>query len=187
MTPLTPYHSQPPFAAKQRNQKVSPMKSSNPTQCARSAAIIAAFLATSATAFASGNHAGGHEESPIGKPGISSKVKRTITVEMADNMRYSPSDIQVKKGETVRFIVKNVGKVRHELSLGTPDELAEHLEQMKKFPGMEHDEPSKITLDPGKHGEILWQFTEPGAVHFACLMPGHYEAGMKGQVTVVKK
>jgi uncharacterized cupredoxin-like copper-binding protein len=187
MTPLTPYHSQPPFSAKQRNQKVSPMKSSNPTQCARSAAIIAAFLATSATAFASGNHAGGHDESPIGKPGISSKVKRTITVEMADNMRYSPSDIQVKKGETVRFIVKNVGKVRHELSLGTPDELAEHLEQMKKFPGMEHDEPSKITLDPGKHGEILWQFTEPGAVHFACLMPGHYEAGMKGQVTVVKK
>ncbi|MEO8409305.1 MAG: cupredoxin family protein [Propionivibrio sp.] len=163
------------------------MKLNKPIQSTRYATIIAAFLATSATAFASGNHAGGHDESPIGKPGIASKIKRTITVEMSDNMRYSPEDVKVKKGETIRFVVKNVGKVRHELSLGTPEELAEHLEQMKKFPEMEHDEPSKITLDPGKQGEIIWQFTQPGAVHFACLMPGHYEAGMKGQVTVASK
>lgn len=163
------------------------MKFGNTTRSTCSAAIVAALLASSATAFAAGEHAGGHDESPIGKPGLTSKVKRTITVEMADNMRYSPSQIQVKKGETIRFLVKNVGKVRHELSLGTPQELAEHLELMKKFPEMEHDEPSKITLDPGKQGEIYWQFTRPGAVHFACLMPGHYEAGMKGQITVAGK
>jgi uncharacterized cupredoxin-like copper-binding protein len=106
---------------------------------------------------------------------------------MADNMRYTPSEIQVKKGETVRFVVKNVGKVRHELSLGTEKELLEHLEQMKKNPGMEHDEPSKITLDAGKQGEIVWQFTKAGTVNFACLMPGHFEAGMKGQVKVGTK
>jgi uncharacterized cupredoxin-like copper-binding protein len=102
-------------------------------------------------------------------------------------MRYTPSSIQVKQGETVRFVVKNQGKVKHELSLGTQKELLEHLEQMKKFPDMEHDEPGKVTLSPGQQGEIVWQFTKTGTVNFACLMPGHYEAGMKGAIKVGKK
>lgn len=149
---------------------------------------VASIAAISTGALASGTHAGGHdEESAIGKAGVAAKATRTVTVEMADSMRYTPSEIQVKKGETIRFVVKNVGKVRHELSLGTEKELLEHLEQMKKFPGMEHDEPSKITLDSGKQGEIVWQFTKAGTVNFACLMPGHYEAGMKGQVKVGAK
>lgn len=153
--------------------------------------IAVTALALSGAAFAGGNHAGGHGhddgESAIGKAGVAAKVNRTITVEMSDAMRYTPSDIQVKQGETVRFIVKNNGKVKHELSLGTEKELLEHLEQMKKFPDMEHDEPSKVSLAPGKQGEIVWQFTKAGAVNFACLMPGHYEAGMKGAVKVAKK
>lgn len=150
--------------------------------------VAASFAAMSTAALASGSHGGGHsEETAIGKAGVATKNTRTVTVEMADNMRYTPSEIQVKKGETVRFVVKNVGKVRHELSLGTEKELLEHLEQMKKNPGMEHDEPSKITLDAGKQGEIVWQFTKAGTVNFACLMPGHYEAGMKGQVKVGTK
>ena len=147
-------------------------------------------LAASGAAFASGNHAGGHGdggETAIGKPGVAAKASRTITIEMSDNMRYTPSNIQVKQGETVRFIVKNVGQVKHELSLGSEKELLEHLEQMKKFPDMEHDEPSKVTLQPGKEGEIVWQFTKTGAVNFACLMPGHYEAGMKGAINVGRK
>lgn len=148
-------------------------------------------LALSGSALAGGNHAGGHshgeDETAIGKPGIAAKAVRTITVTMSDNMRYTPSNIQVKQGETVRFIVKNAGQVKHELSLGTQKELLEHLEQMKKFPDMEHDEPSKITLAPGKQGEIIWQFTKSGTVSFACLMPGHYEAGMKGTIRVGKK
>ena len=149
--------------------------------------VTLAIAAVSTGALANGNHAGGHDESNIGKAGVAAKASRTVTVEMADSMRYTPSDIGVKKGETIRFVVKNVGKVRHELSLGTEKELLEHLEQMKKFPDMEHDEPSKITLDPGKQGEIVWQFTKAGTVNFACLMPGHYEAGMKGQVKVGAK
>lgn len=152
--------------------------------------IVMVTLATSGTAFASGTHAGGHGdggETAIGKPGVAAKAIRTVTIEMSDNMRYTPSNIQVKQGETVRFIVKNVGQVKHELSLGTEKELLEHLEQMKKFPEMEHDEPSKVTLQPGKQGQIVWQFTKAGAVNFACLMPGHYEAGMKGAVQVGKK
>jgi uncharacterized cupredoxin-like copper-binding protein len=147
--------------------------------------LTAIAMATIATAtLASGNHAGGHDDSAIGKAGVASKVTRTITVDMADTMRYTPSDIQVKKGETIRFVVKNSGKVKHELSLGTQKELLEHLEQMKKFPDMEHDEPSKVTVAPGAQGEIIWQFTKAGQVNFACLMPGHFEAGMKGQVKV---
>ena len=149
-------------------------------------------LAASGAAFASGNHAGGHGhdeggETAIGKPGVAAKASRTITIEMSDKMRFTPSDLAVKKGETVRFIVKNTGQVKHELSLGTQAELLEHLEQMRKFPDMEHDEPNKISLAPGKQGEIIWQFTKAGEVKFACLYPGHYDAGMKGQVTVVKK
>lgn len=155
--------------------------------------IALAALCLSGAAFAAGNHAGGHghghgdEGTAIGKPGVAAKATRTITVEMSDIMRYTPSDIQVKQGETVRFVIKNLGKLKHELSLGTEKELLEHLEQMKKFPDMEHDEPSKVTLAPGKQGEIVWQFTKAGTVNFACLMPGHYEAGMKGAVKVSKK
>lgn len=148
-------------------------------------------LAASAAAFAGGNHGGGHghgdEETAIGKPGVAARVSRTITIEMSDNMRYSPADIQVKQGETLRFVVKNVGKVKHEMSLGTEKDLLAHLEEMKKFPDMEHDEPGKVTLAPGKQGEIIWHFTKAGTVHFACLMPGHYEAGMKGAVKVGKR
>ena len=148
-------------------------------------------IALSSSAFAGGNHAGGHghddEETAIGKPGVVARVNRSITIEMNDSMRYTPADVQVKQGETVRFVVKNVGKVKHELSLGTQQELLEHLEQMRKFPDMEHDEPNKITLAPGKQGEIIWQFTKAGTVNFACLMPGHYEAGMKGAIKVARK
>ena len=153
--------------------------------------LTLAAATVSGGAWAAGSHAGGHdkadEETAIGKPGVAAKVNRTITIEMSDTMRYTPADIQVKQGETLRFIVKNNGKVKHELSLGTEKELLEHLEQMKKFPNMEHDEPSKVSLAPGKEGQIIWQFTKAGNVNFACLMPGHYEAGMKGAVKVGKK
>jgi uncharacterized cupredoxin-like copper-binding protein len=157
--------------------------------------LATAFLATLAitslpfSALAAGSHDGGHghAESAIGKPGVVAKVTRTITVEMTDSMRYTPSDIQAKKGETIRLLVKNNGKVKHEMSLGTEKELLAHLEEMKKFPGMEHDEPGKLTLAPGTEGEIIWQFSKAGTVNFACLMPGHYEAGMKGQVKVSAK
>ena len=126
--------------------------------------LAMAALAASGAAFASGNHAGGHGhddggETAIGKPGVAAKASRTITIEMGDNMRYTPSNIQVRRGETVRLLVKNAGQVKHELSLGTEKELLEHLEQMKRFPDMEHDEPGKLTLAPGTQGEIVWQFT----------------------------
>ena len=145
-------------------------------------ALPAAFLALSA--LAAGDHAGGHEADAIGKPGVAAKVSRTVKVDMTDNMRFSFSNVAVKQGETVRFVVKNSGKVRHEMVLGTQKDLEEHAEVMKKNPGMEHADDNMVSVDPGKTGEIIWQFTRAGKIDYACLQPGHYEAGMKGIVTV---
>ena len=150
-----------------------------------------AVLATTfaAVAAASGNHAGGHghdSSEAIGKPGNVAKVVRTVKVDMTDSMRFDPSSLAVKQGETIRFVVSNSGKLKHELVLGTEKELKEHYEAMKKNPEMEHADPNMVTLAPGKTGEIIWQFTKAGKVNFACLQPGHYDAGMKGVVNVDK-
>ncbi|MDI1245910.1 MAG: cupredoxin family protein [Rhodoferax sp.] len=154
----------------------------------KSSTLVAiALLAASSAASAAGAHGGGHGESSIGKPGVAAKVNRTIQVEMANGMRFKPSAIHAKKGETIRFVLKNTDGVKHEFSLGTEQELLDHYEVMKKFPDMEHDEPNKISLAPGKQGEIIWQFTKAVDVDFACLHPGHFDAGMKGQVKVAAK
>lgn len=136
------------------------------------------------TAMAAGGHAGGHEADAIGKPGVASKVTRTVNVDMSDSMRFSVPNITAKQGETIRFVVKNSGQAKHEMVLGTEKELKEHYEMMKKMPEMEHAEANMVSVAPGKSGEIVWQFTKPGKIDFACLQPGHYEAGMKGVVTV---
>jgi uncharacterized cupredoxin-like copper-binding protein len=99
-------------------------------------------------------------------------------------MRYTHATIEVKRGDTVRFVVKNAGKMMHETVIGTMAELQEHYELMKKFPDMEHDEPHMVHLRPGETGEMVWQFTKAGEFYFACLIPGHLEAGMVGRVTV---
>ena len=150
-------------------------------------AVAALISLTSTVAFAAGKHAGGHgHDDEIGKPGTASKATRTVKVDMTDGMRFNPSSIEVKQGETVRFIVTNSGRLKHELVLGTERELREHYEVMKKNPEMEHADPNMVTLGGGKTGEIVWQFTRAGKVDFACLQPGHYDAGMKGAVNVSK-
>lgn len=126
------------------------------------------------------------EEKPFGRAGDPSKVDRTITIEMKDEMRFVPAAINVKQGETIRFVVRNSGKIMHELVIGTMRDLTEHAELMKKFPNMEHDEPYMAHVQPGKTGEIVWQFSQTGQFNYACLMPGHFEAGMIGQVAVVE-
>lgn len=151
----------------------------------RNTALAAMLALAAASASASGTHAGGHDASDaIGKPGVASQSTRTINVDMADSMRFTPADISVKQGETVRFVIKNSGQIKHELVLGTQRELKEHYEVMKKNPEMEHADANMLTLAPGKSGEIVWQFTKAGKVDFACLQPGHYDAGMKGAVNV---
>src|SRR5206468_5564408 len=63
-------------------------------------------------------HSGG-KETAFGRPGDPAKVDRTIMVEMRDPVEFSPSEITVKAGETVRFVVVNAGKHTHEMVLGT--------------------------------------------------------------------
>ena len=123
-------------------------------------------------------------ETAFGKSADASKASRTVKVSMSDTMRFSPDKLQVKRGETVRFVVANSGKTMHELVLGTMDDLKRHAELMRKFPGMEHDEPYMAHVAPGKAETIAWQFTKPGDFYYGCLIPGHFEAGMIGKVTV---
>lgn len=150
----------------------------------RNLLIALPALLLAMTAMASGTHGGGHDDEAIGKPGIASKVTRTITVDMTDAMRFNSSAITAKQGETIRFVVKNSGKIKHEMVFGTEKDLKEHYEVMKKNPEMEHADANMVTVAPGKTGEIIWQFTKAGKIDFACLQPGHYDAGMKGVVTV---
>lgn len=124
------------------------------------------------------------EPTAFGQEGNPKKVARTINVDMTDNMRFTPSEVSVKRGETVKFVVHNDGRVLHEMVLGTKEAIAEHAELMKRFPEMEHADANMAHVKPGKAGEIIWQFTKPGDFEFACLQPGHFEAGMVGKVTV---
>lgn len=124
------------------------------------------------------------EPTAFGQEGDPKKATRTITVDMADSMRFTPADITVKRGETLKIVSRNKGQVLHEIVLGTPEELKKHAEQMKKNPGMEHEEAYMAHVKPGQSGEIVWQFTQAGEFQFACLLPGHFEAGMVGKVTV---
>ena len=129
-------------------------------------------------------HHAASEETEFGKPGVLKDVTRTIDISMGDDMRFVPDRVNVKQGETIRFVLKNTGTVKHEMILGTADELREHAEMMKKMPNMKHNDPSSVQVEPGKTGEIIWNFDLAGSFQFACLMPGHLEAGMKGVVTV---
>ncbi|MBX9813034.1 MAG: cupredoxin family protein [Burkholderiales bacterium] len=131
-------------------------------------------------------HSGSAHGETLGKPGDPGKVSRTIEIEMGDDMRFKPANVTVKRGETIRFVAKNTGKIKHEMVLGTMKELKAHAELMRKFPGMEHDDPNAVSVEPGKTGTFVWQFTKAGTFDFACLEPGHFEAGMIGKVIVAK-
>ena len=124
------------------------------------------------------------EEQAFGRAGDPKKVVRTIQVGMDDSMHFTPGDLVLKRGETIKFVVRNDGKIMHEMVIGTMKELKEHAELMRKFPNMEHDEPYMAHVAPGKREEIVWQFTRAGGFHYACLIPGHLEAGMIGKITV---
>ncbi len=130
-------------------------------------------------------HAGTVAEKAYGLPGKAADVTRTIEVGMSDTMRYSPSEISVKRGETIRFVFRNTGKVEHEFVLGTAKELKAHADAMRKNPKMEHGlEANAVDVDAGKQGELVWRFTKAGTFTYGCLVPGHFEAGMVGKLVV---
>jgi len=125
------------------------------------------------------------EQKDWGIAGDAKAARRTIEFKMTDKMRFAPDSIEVKQGETVKFILRNDGRQMHEFVLGTKKDLDEHAALMMKFPNMEHDEPYMAHVAPGKTGEVVWTFNRAGDFDFACLIAGHYQAGMIGKVKVV--
>jgi len=154
--------------------------------------VLAAALAASGLALAHGNEdhakAGGpvkKEQKDWGIAGDAKAVTRTVEFKMTDNMRFTPDKLEVKQGQTVKLVLRNNGAVLHEFVLGTKQELEEHAALMLKFPTMEHSEPYMAHVLPGKTGEIVWTFNRAGEFDFACLIAGHYQAGMVGKVKVL--
>lgn len=150
----------------------------------QSSLIAATVLLLSSTSLAIAHDA---EHFSAGEPGNPKQSARIVTVIMTDDdgtMRYSLDRLDVKKGEQIRFIIQNKGALRHEFTLASVQDNNKHAEIMKKYPDMEHDDPNGKTVDPGKTTEILWRFSKSGTFEFACLIPGHREAGMHGTVAV---
>ena len=148
------------------------------------AGLALALLSAAAQATGTGAHGHGAANSEIGVPGDPKQAVRTVSIVARDDMKYRPATITVRRGETIRLILKNEGAVNHELVLGTQAELKEHAAAMMKNPEMEHDEPNRLSVDPGKSGELVWKFTKAGEVIFGCLHPGHYDGGMVGKIVV---
>jgi uncharacterized cupredoxin-like copper-binding protein len=124
------------------------------------------------------------EQTEWGIAGNPRDVKRTTALRMTDAMRFEPDRIEVREGDTVRLRVANRGRLLHEIVLGTPQALGAHAELMKKYPGMEHDEAYMAHVPAGRQDDVVWTFNRPGEFAYACLVPGHFEAGMFGRIVV---
>jgi uncharacterized cupredoxin-like copper-binding protein len=139
------------------------------------------------SAFADRGHS--HRTFAAGVPGDVKKSARTVEITMSETgdgkMLYAPDRIEVRRGEQIRFVLKNAGKLDHEFMLDSIANNAKHKAAMEKNPDMEHDDPNGKRLAPQRSSDLIWRFTKSGTFEFACLIPGHYEAGMRG--TVVAK
>jgi uncharacterized cupredoxin-like copper-binding protein len=144
--------------------------------------IVLVALSTAAAPARSHEHHA-HESYSAGEPGDATKPARTIEIEMSE-MTYEPIRIEVKRGEQIRFVLRNAGTEDHEFLLATTRENLKHAEVMKKYPHMEHDDPNGVRLGPKKSAEILWKFTKAGTFEYSCLIPNHRDYGMVGHVTV---
>jgi len=139
----------------------------------------------------------------FGQPAAAAKATRTIEVTLGD-MYFAPRNLQVKAGETVRFVVVNKGQVAHEFNLGDAAMHAEHQKQMLAMAqmdhssmghggmdhgamgGMSHAEPNMVMVQPGQRGELTWTFSQSAPIEFACNVPGHYQAGMVGTLNIAQ-
>ncbi|MDQ9172180.1 cupredoxin family protein [Oxalobacteraceae bacterium R-40] len=127
---------------------------------------------------------GGHASTASGKPGNAANAARTINIKAYDTMRFEPAAIKVKAGETIRFVVTNVGKLPHELMIGTAAEQKQHEQMMQQMPGMKHEDGNGVSVDPGQTKTLVWQFGSAQDIELACHIPGHYPAGMVSKVNM---
>ncbi len=153
-------------------------------------AATLALLLHATPVLAERDHAGhvGHDEAfPTGEPGNARKPARIVQVTMTEangKMLFAPARVEVGTGEQVKFVLRNAGELEHEFVLGTTEENLKHAGSMSRNPDMEHDDPNAAKLAPKRTGEIVWKFSRAGAFEYACLIPGHREAGMVGDVVV---
>ncbi|MBF0677134.1 plastocyanin/azurin family copper-binding protein [Pseudomonas sp.] len=134
----------------------------------------------------------------FGKPANPESATRTVEIEMGE-MYFKPAFVQIKAGETVRFVLKNVGNFPHEFSLGYTAMHREHREAMLRMQAEEtlrdhghgthahlaHAGPNTLVVEPGQVGELTWTFYQPDWLQFACNIHGHYQAGMIGQMEIM--
>jgi len=128
-----------------------------------------------------------HGDATVGEPGDPGKPARTVEVVMLDGpdgMRFTPDRVEARRGDQVRFVIRNAGQLSHEFFLGTPEANKSHAAMMAAMPEMKHGDPNAVTVGPGASASLLWRFTHKGVFEFACLIPGHYELGMHGTVAV---
>lgn len=147
-------------------------------------ALAALSLSTAALADAGHSHG---DARAYGEPGDPKKPGRTIQITMREadgKMLFVPDRIDIRKGEQIKFAVRNSGELDHEIVVGTVEENLKHMAEMMKNPEMEHDDPNAKRLAPGKTGALFWKFTKAGEFDFSCLIPGHREAGMTGKIIV---
>ena len=154
-------------------------------------ALAAALAAAPAAAQATGGHTvhqhGAAQATPYGEPGDPAKLSRAIQIVMKEadgRMVFEPSRIEAKAGEQIQFVLRNAGELEHELVIGTAVDILRHADKMKASPDMAHDEPNARRVAPKKSAALRWRFTNAGEFEYACLIPGHSEAGMIGTIVV---
>lgn len=159
------------------------------TKLHRTGIALFGAIVLSASAWAGQGTPGHHHDESFsaGEPGDPKKPARIVQVtmgEMNGKMTFMPARLEVKKGEQIKFVLRNNGELDHEFVLATVAENLKHAEAMKKNPDMEHDDPNSKRLAPKKTAEIVWKFNKIGEFEYACLIPGHKESGMVGTVIV---
>lgn len=145
----------------------------------------ALLLAAAGAALADAGHSNGNggTDTSMGGPGKSADVKRVVRVETRDR-DFSLRQIQVRPGETIRFVITNKSSIRHEFGIARREEHVEHRKLMAKIPDMVHEDANVVTVEPGETKEIIWRFgTHADALkdlEFSCNIPGHADNGMHG-------
>jgi uncharacterized cupredoxin-like copper-binding protein len=134
--------------------------------------------------FALIHDSGAHSAGEPGDPKKPARIVHVVMREADGKMMFVPNRVEVRRGEQIRFVLRNAGELEHEFVLATKEENAKHAEEMRKNPDMEHDDPNMAKVAAKKSGEIVWRFTKSGTFEYGCLIPGHYEAGMFGTVVV---
>src|SRR6218665_1036803 len=184
-----PYPARPPPKSRCASPAVdtTAIEGSTVMKHIRQALLTALLLGAATLSQAHGTQGHGaikKEQQVFGIAGDAARITRTVEIRMDDAMRFRPDRIEARLGETLRLRIHNGGQVLHELVIGTPAELDRHAALMLKVPGMEDEEAHMAHVPPGSSGEIVWLFNRAGEFDFACLIAGHYQAGMRGKIIV---